>query len=171
MEKEIWKDIPNWEGMYQVSNIGNVKSLAREILKNGRHPFICKEKIIKNCINTSGYNYVGLSKNAKTISRTVHQLVAEAFLNHKPCGMKLIIDHLNNCKLDNRVENLQIVTNRYNTSKDIKNKTSKYTGVSWEKRRKKWVVRIKVNKKYLHLGYFNCELSAHLAYQNKLKEL
>lgn len=169
--KEIWKDIPSYEGMYQVSNLGRVKSLSREILKNGKHPFICKEKIIKNCLNTGGYYYVGLSKNSKTISRTVHQLMAEAFLNHNPCGMNLIVDHINNNKLDNRVENLQIVTNRFNTSKDIKNKTSKYTGVSWEKRRSKWVVRIRINQKYLHLGYFLNEEDANLAYQNKLKEI
>ena len=103
--EEIWKDVIDYQGIYQVSNLGRIKGLPREILKNGKYPFICKEKIIKLCLNTSGYYYVGLSENSLTISRTIHQLVAEAFLGHKPCGMKLIIDHINDVKTDNRVEN------------------------------------------------------------------
>jgi hypothetical protein len=101
----------------------------------------------------------------------VHQLVAMAFLNHTPCGMNLVVDHINSNKLDNRVENLQLITQRENSSKDIKNKTSKYTGVSWCKHRGKWLSQIYLNKKTYNLGRFNCELSAHLAYINKLKQI
>jgi hypothetical protein len=171
MEKEIWKDVVGYEGLYQVSSLGRVKGLARVVLKNGKYPFICKEKIIKNCINTGGYYYLGLSRNTKTKSRTIHQLMAEAFFNHKPCGMNLVVDHINNDRLDNRLENLQIITNRENASKDIKNKSSKYTGVSWCKKRNKWTTRIRVGNKYLFLGYYINEEDANLAYQNKLKEI
>ena len=169
--EEIWKDVIDYQGIYQVSNLGRIKGLPREILKNGKYPFICKEKIIKLCLNTSGYYYVGLSENSLTISRTIHQLVAEAFLGHKPCGMKLIIDHINDVKTDNRVENLQIVTNRYNVCKNQGKHTSKYKGVSWCKVKKKWVVRFKLNDKYLHLGYFDNEEEASEIYNNKLKQI
>lgn len=171
--KEIWKDIPGYEGLYQVSNLGNVKSLPRKICNyQGFH--ISKERILKPGKNSKGYLSVVLSDNKNNIikSKKVHQLVAMAFLNHKPDGsLKKVIDHINNNKSDNKLHNLQIITNRENCSKDVKNKTSKYTGVSWEKRRKKWVVRIKINKKYLHLGYFDNEIEAHICYQNKLKDI
>jgi hypothetical protein len=94
-----------------------------------------------------------------------------AFLNHIPSGNKLVIDHRNDNKLDNRLENLQVVTNRFNTCKTRGNYSSKYKGVNWHKHTQKWVSRIIINNKRHSLGYFNCELAAHLAYQNKLKTI
>jgi hypothetical protein len=166
MKQEIWKDIPNCKGMYQVSNFGNVKSLSRIKFNKGKFPFLAKERVLKQHLNN---NYMKIRILDKIM--TVHQLVAMAFLNHKVDGMNLVVDHINNNPLDNRVENLQVITQRHNSSKDIKNKTSKYTGVCWHKALNKWRAYIKINDKQVHLGYFNCELSADLAYQNKLKEL
>jgi hypothetical protein len=172
MQEEIWKDIPNYEGLYQVSNLGNVKSLSREILKRGKYPFICKERMLKNRVNTRGYNQFILSSNRNRKTFTTHQLVAMAFLNHKPDGThKLVVDHINANKLDNRVENLQVISQRENSSKDKKNKASRYTGVSWSSGNNKWMSAIRINGKQNHLGYFKCETSAHLAYQNKLKQI
>ncbi len=159
MEKEVWKDIPNYEGLYQVSNLGNIKSFKKS-----------KEVILKNCLNSKGYYIVNLHNNkAKTFQ--VHQLVAIAFLNHKPCGLKLVVDHINNDCLDNRLDNLQIVTNRQNVSKDIKNKTSKYTGVCWHKTKLKWMCGIRIQNKIKHLGYFTDEHEAHLKYQEALNNM
>lgn len=161
-ELEVWKDIPGYEGLYQVSNLGRVKSLPRKGKPNG-----C---FLKQPLSNKGYHTVNLCVNGICKCQKVHQLVAKSFLNHKPCGMDLVIDHINNIKTDNRVENLQIVTNRYNVSKDMKNKSSIYTGVFWHKIMQKWISQIRINNKAKYLGNFECELAASYAYQKALKE-
>jgi len=158
--QEVWKDIPNYEGIYQVSNLGNVKSLKFN-----------KEIIMKSAINSRGYRQIVLSNTPIRETRTVHSLVAEAFLNHKSIKGEVVIDHINDIKTDNRLENLQIVTQRYNTYKTKKNNSSTFKGVHFSNTYKKWIAKIKINKKDIHLGSFDCELKAHLAYQNKLKEI
>jgi hypothetical protein len=157
MKKEVWKSIPNYEGLYEVSSLGRVKSLKKNKCLN---PFI-----------STRYFRVGLSKNGIQKTKRVHSLVSEAFLNHVPCGMKLVIDHINGDKHDNRVDNLQIVSQRENISKMNGKFSSKYIGVSWDKKANKWTAKIMINKKNYHLGVFNCELAASQVYQNKLKEI
>lgn len=159
--EEIWKDIPNYEGMYQISNLGRVKSLSNNNSK--------KEKILKQYIDK--YNYYNISLNKKNIGSTlkVHKLIAMAFLNHTPCGYKEIVDHIDNNPLNNNVNNLQLITQRLNCSKDKKNKSSKYTGVYWSKRDKIWRSQISINGKLKNLGRFNTEIEAHEAYKNELK--
>ena len=170
MQKEFWIDIIGYEKLYQISNLGNVKSLSKQVCNNKRC-YISKEKILKPILEKSGYYNVFLYKNSKSKNFKVHQLMAVCFLNHKPCGFKIVVDHVNNDKLDNRIENLQLVTNRENNSKGKKNKTSKYTGVSKHKSTGKWVSYIRINGKVKYLGSFENEYDAHLAYQNKLKEI
>lgn len=158
--KELFKDIKGFEELYQVSNLGNVKSL-----KYG------KERILKGGVHSCGYLGVCLYKDKKTHVKKVHKLVAIAFLDHQPDGHRLVIDHVNNIKTDNRLENLQIITQRENTSKDQKNTSSQYTGVCWNKQRNKWESRIRINGKKKYLGLFTNEYEAHLAYQAELKNL
>lgn len=169
MKKEEWKVIEGFED-YQVSSLGRVKSLPKEIC-NPRRCYISKEKILKLNKFASGYLQVGLTFDKKRLTFNIHQLVAMSFLGHKPCGMDLVIDHINNDKLDNRVENLQIITQRENNSKDRKNKTSKYTGVTWHKKSNKWMACIGINGKKIYLGYFTNELEASEVYINKLKQI
>lgn len=161
--KEEWRDIPNYEGLYQASSLGRIKCLER-VVSFGNTQRTVKENILNPSL--SG-NYLRVNLNRKT--KRVHQLVAMAFLNHTPCGYKLVVDHINNNKLDNRVENLQLITNRENSSKDRTGGSSKYTGVS--RSRNKWHASIKIKQKTINLGYYNCETKAHLVYQNKLQEL
>lgn len=170
MENEIWKDVIGYEGLYQVSNLGNVKSLNR-LMQKGKNIFTSKEKILKHNIKSNGYSAVVLCLNKIEKTMPIHQLVAMAFLNHNPCGFKLVIDHINDVKTDNRIENLQIVTQRENACKTQGKYSSKYKGVSWHKVAKKWVCKIEINRKSHYLGLFNCEKEAHQAYQNKLKEI
>lgn len=150
----MWKDIPNYEGEYQVNNIGQVRSLKTN-------------KILKQCLS-SNYWSVTLSKNGKIKGKRVHQLMAMAFLGHVPNGFKLVVDHIDGNKLNNDLNNLQILTHRENTSK--RKNASKYTGVCWHKNKKQFIANIQINKKLHHLGYFDNEYEAHLAYQSKLKE-
>lgn len=170
MEKEnkieIFKDIPNYEGIYQVSNLGNVKSLPREIW-NGKVFYISKEMILKQGFDKYGYPVVSINSKPKK----VHQLLAMAFLNHKPCGLKLVVDHIDNNPLNNNLNNLQIVTTRENLSKDKKNGTSKYVGVSWSRGMKKWLSCIFLNGSIKVLGYFEDELEASKTYDNFLRTI
>lgn len=158
--EEIFKDIPGYEGLYQISNLGNVKSFKYKT-----------ERILKPAISKVGYYDVVLCKDKKTKTYKVHQLVAMAYLNHTPCGYKFVVDHINDNYLDNRVENLQIVTQRENVFKTQGKYSSQYKGVSFIKKYNKWMATIYFNKKNKNLGYFENEYDAHLAYQNKLKEI
>ena len=97
--------------------------------------------------------------------------VSVSFLNHKPCGHKIVVDHINNNKENDKLYNLQLISNRENTVKDIKGGTSKYTGVCWNKRQCKWQSAIQINGKGKHLGYFKSEKKASQAYQNELKKI
>ncbi len=170
---EIWKDIPYYEGYYQVSNLGNVRSLNRVIKGKGGCDKIKKGKIKKQTLGKNGYLHTRLCKNGKSRLFDIHKLVGMTFLGHIPDGNNVIIDHKKEGdRLDNRLENLQIITTRENISKSrlfSNKKTSKYTGVCLD--RKKWKAAITINKKRLHLGLFDDEYEAHMAYQNKLKEI
>lgn len=159
--QEEFRDIPNYEGLYQVSDLGRVKSLN---YKNTG-----KEKILISGDNGRGYLSLGLAKNKKRKFFKVYILVAITFLNHKPCGYKLVVDHKDENKLNNCLKNLQIITHRENISKSTKNTSSKYTGVSWEKSRNKWVCFIRIENKRFNLGYFKDEKEASDTYQNALK--
>ena len=165
--KEIYKPIPNYEGLYEVSNLGNVKSLNRKS-ENGRN---IKERVMSSNKNSVGYYSVTLRKDGKSNTPNIHQLVAIAFLNHKPNKGVEVVDHINNDKSDNSLINLQIVSHRCNSSKDKSNCSSGFTGVYWNKFAKKWKSSIYINKKLLHLGYFETEEEASLAYKNKLQTL
>lgn len=166
--QEIWKDIPNYEGFYQVSNLGGLKSLEREVKHSSGCFMVLKEKILRPNKNNRGYLVCTLCKSGKQKKFTIHQLVAITFLNHVICGYKLVVDHINNNPLDNRVENLQLVTQRENISKDKKGGTSKYTGVNWCKKSKKYRSDIRINGKKKFLGCFKNEYEAHLYYQYAL---
>jgi hypothetical protein len=157
---ENFKPIPNYEGIYEVSNLGNVKSL-----KYG------KEKILKPAVSSSGYFQVVLSSDNKPNYFRIHKLVAMAFLGHIPNGtQEIVVDHINNDKKDNRVENLQLIHQRENSSKD-RIGSSKYTGASWHKGHKKWISQIYVNGKLEYLGLYSTPEEASEVYQNKLKEI
>jgi hypothetical protein len=162
MQEEIFKDIPGYDGLYQVSNLGNVKSLNYKRSNN--------EKILKKVI-CGNYYVVCLSKDNKIKNKYVHQLVAMAFLNHIPNGHGKVIDHINDNPSDNRVENLQIVTQRFNVKKTQGKYSSMYKGVSWDKKFNKWRAMIQINGKQFFLGHYINEEDAHLAYQNTLKQI
>ena len=169
--QEFFKDVSGYEGIYQVSNLGRVKSLSRLMIK-GKRRFKSKERILKGSVNTHGYLTVGLWKDGVAKKRrSVHSLVAEAFLKHTPCGYKIVVDHINDLKTDNRVENLQLVSQRFNSYKTQGKYSSKFKGVYFNKSSKKWLAAIYNNGKNNHLGLFNNEIEASEAYQSALLTL
>ena len=103
---EIWKNIKGFENKYQVSNLGNIKSLNYEV-EFGKNKRIIKGKILKFNFHKRGYSYVHVGKK-----RTVHRIVAENFIPN-PFN-KQFVNHINGIKTDNRVENLEWVTHSEN---------------------------------------------------------
>lgn len=170
IQYEEWKDVPEWKGYYQVSSFGRVKSLRRDV-KRDNHYMRISEKIISMHLSNTGYFKVSMKKDIERSERQIHQIVAMAFFNHKPNGNVNVVDHIDNIKTNNFVWNLQIITNRHNSSKDKKGYTSKYVGVSWHTKRKKWRSAIYHNGKETHLGFFTNEKEAAEYYQNALKAI
>ena len=164
---EVWKNIPDFVG-YQTSNLGNIRSFIHK--KNGtnlnRHT---NPKQLKKLIRLKRY-YVNLYKNRKLFSKNIAPLVAMAFLNHKPNGHRIVVDHIdNNCSND-KLYNLQLISNRLNIHKDFVNPTSKYIGVTWHKASKRWTAQISINNKKKWLGCYRIELEAANAYKKALEE-
>jgi hypothetical protein len=157
---EIYKDVISYEGIYKVSNLGNVKTFR---YKNERQMKLSKDK--------DGYLQLGLSKDGLVKTVKVHQLVAESFLNHKRCGLKLVVNHIDFNKANNKVENLEIVTARENSNRKHIKSSSKYTGVTWDKNRGKWISQIFIENKKKFLGRFENELEASKAYELRLFKL
>lgn len=118
LEGEKWKEINGYEGLYQVSNLGRIKSLTKTVTC-GKGTTIIEEKILKfrNC---DGYNRVHLMKDKKETNIYVHRLVAQAFIpnnNNYP-----IVNHKDEDKTNNKVENLEWCTYKYNVNYGTANK-------------------------------------------------
>lgn len=119
---EIWKDVVGYEGLYQVSNIGRIKSMRRgiiykdvEICRNGfKSTFIhpVRERIMKQHSYGTGYKQIMLSNKGTKSSPAVHRLVISAFVGPLPDGCQ--VNHKDGNKSNNRVENLEYVTAREN---------------------------------------------------------
>lgn len=120
---EIWKDVKGFEMSYEISNLGNLKSKDRLVkhYKGGLREY--KSKLKNTRLNDKGYLRCNLKKDGKRYDFTVHRLVAEAFINNE--DKKPAINHINGDKTDNRVENLEWVTNSENTIHAVKNRLIK----------------------------------------------
>lgn len=124
MQKEIFKPIKDFEGLYEISNMGDVKSLDKEwkVLNYKSKKYVTvkmKSKILKCSISHCGYKQAQLSKNGKIVSKTIHRLVAEAFIpnpDNLPC-----VNHIDCNKMNNNVDNLEWCTYSYNEKHAFKN--------------------------------------------------
>jgi len=168
---ELWKDIVGDEGLYQVSDQGRIKSLSKvKIMRNPYRKFMTREIILRNGMDTKGYNQVVLHKNGKQHTVKVHRLVAVHFIpNHEDLPEVNHIGKNENgeiTKLDNRAVSLEWATSRENVTfwnASQKKKSSQYTGVSKIKKNGKWGSSIWNNGKLNYLGEFLTEEDASLA--------
>ena len=133
MQKEIWKDIKEYEGLYQISNFGRVKSLKRKVYAGrGRMRWQYEKILSENKTNGNGYKIVSLCKKSQSKNKYIHKLVAETFLNN-PNNYKYV-NHKDENKENNYVDNLEWCTAQYNITYNnlhikngLKNRNNKYS--------------------------------------------
>lgn len=141
-----YTQIPGFEN-YGISKDGEVKNLKTE-------------RILKTTTSANGYPTVGLCKKGTVKVISVHSLMAQIFLNHTP-NYITVPDHINGIKTDNRLENLHIITQRQNVSKEITRALP--TGV-YDYTKNRYRARITYNKKLHTIGIFDTPEEAHQAY-------
>lgn len=117
--QEIFKDIKGYEGFYQISNKGRVRSLNRYKYNHQGQQEV-KEKILKPFI-CNGYYKVRLQKDGHAKKFYIHRLVASEFLDLRGYSTKYQVDHIDNNRLNNDVDNLQIITQAENIKKQMLN--------------------------------------------------
>jgi len=127
-----------------------------------------KEKILKQCMDSNGYLYVGLSKNNKQKYFRIHRLIAIYFMDNP--NKYQCVDHINEKKTDNRIENLRWVTKSDNT-RNGKNWGECLKGVYFNKKNNKFHAQISINNKKKHLGYFKNEEDAHNVYMKEYNKI
>lgn len=118
MTFEEWRDIKDFEGVYQVSNYGRIKSCDRTVEKHYRNGVLVKcqikEKVIRHFTNNKGYSVIRLYKNRKCYHKLIHRLVAEHFIPNP--NEYLEVNHKDENKRNNRVDNLEWCNRRYNNN-------------------------------------------------------
>lgn len=157
---EEWKDIEGYENLYQVSNLGRVKSL--NFKRSG------KEKIMKSHVNKVGYVAISLYKSGKDKIHTVHRLVAKHFIPN-PDNLPQV-DHINTNRTDNRVENLKWCTNEENSNNTItkehmsEGQKGKYGANS---NRSKVILQYDLNGNFIAKWYGALEIERVLGFKTK----
>lgn len=112
--EEVWKPVIGFEGFYEASNLGRVRSLDREVDSKAGSVRIIKGKVLKPVMHRNGYLQIHLCKEGKHKWFSVHRLVYAAFCGTIPSGMQ--VNHIDECKTNNRLENLNLMTHKENNN-------------------------------------------------------
>lgn len=132
---EVWKDIEGYEGMYQISNFGRLKTLSRvsTFIQGGRtRSRLLKERILKPCSGRHGYIEVGLCKDGKVFYTRIHRLVALAFIPNENPEIFNVVCHRDDNPANNEVSNLYWGTQKTNHA-DARRNGRQYTFSQWPK--------------------------------------
>ena len=148
--REIWKRIDGYAN-YEVSNFGRVCNATTE-------------RMLKANLGGSGYLNVGLSKNVKSKTHNIHKLVAHEWLDNP--DSKRRVDHTDGNKTNNHCENLKYATHLENSMnrKNRSNTSSEYKGGCFYKKKNKWQTHVSIHGKFTHMGLFEHEKEAAIAY-------
>lgn len=167
---ENWKDIKGYEGYYQVSNLGRIKSLKRTVCYSNGKSVTYAEKIRKS--SNSEYRLIALSKDGNVKMFKISRIVANHFLN-KVEG-KYIVNHIDGNKHNDHVENLEYVTTSENIIHAFENgliqKKNKISGIFYDENRKRWCSYLYRNNKNIFLGRFLSENEAIEAREKYINE-
>jgi hypothetical protein len=139
---EIWKDIEGYDGAYQVSNMGRVKSVARvttRLCQYGIREYRIPERIMRTRFGTSGYLCVNLHHEGKQVTEMIHRLVALHFCKGYADGMT--VNHIDEVKTNNRADNLEWLTQKENNNHG--------TGIARRKKHPKAVVQMSLSGEVL----------------------
>lgn len=155
----------------EITRCGRVRRVPKDWIKIKYYKDVY-EVDLANLTKSRGYIVLGVNiKNSKPRVLGVHQMVASVYLNHTINGYSLVVDHINSDRINNHVDNLRIITQRENASKEVTIKSGLPTGVAYNKKNKKYVTTIYIKGRSRHLGYhFNLE-EASKAYGDALNSL
>lgn len=159
MLQEEWKPIKGYEGLYEISNFGRVKS-SSGIIKKTSH-------------TTRGYENISLNKMGDQKSIMVHLLVWDYFGDRPRDGRKLQVDHIDNNKSNNHINNLQLLTPRENSAKRIVQLGRKQNlplGVCTSSKNR-FRAKIKIGQTNIYLGQFKTPEDASEAYKKALENI
>lgn len=167
---EIWKDIVGFEGLYQISNYGNVKSCKRLVNSKSGSQRLVNEKLLSLGKDKDGYLMAILCQDATKKTVKIHRLVADAFIDK--INGKNLVNHIDSEKSNNLVSNLEWVSsleNNCHSRLNIKS-TSKYVGVYFHKENNNFRAIGRINGKKINLGNFKTEEDAYTERLRFLKD-
>ena len=166
MSKEIWKDIKNYEGIYQISNTGKIKSLEREVYHPRHGTINLKERIKKFTKHKDGTLQIVLSFEGVNKTKMVSGLVIKHFSDLS--GARNCVIHLDGDNSNNNIDNLKYATRRdvaFVRESKSDSKTSKEYGVWFEKSKNRYRASITIKGKQKTIGTFKTEKEASEAYK------
>lgn len=136
MEIEIWKDVIGYEGLYQISSLGNIKTYDKKVWNVSANKFsIFKSKVLKQKTTFSGYKRIGLVKNKKQKFYFIHRILAFAFIENT--FNKPFINHIDGIKTNNTISNLEWCTQSENEKHAHKIGLKNHKGINHPSKRKK----------------------------------
>ncbi len=165
-EKEIWKNVEEYEGYYQISNLGRVRSLKRVIVTGQGITKPLKERLLINTTSGTGYYYVSLAKDGKKEKRFIHHLVLESF--HRKKIKNEQGRHLDGNKLNNKSSNLKWGTQRDNEKDKINYDKGGHIFINKEVNIIRTIFKYYKPKISVLAKYFNCNIVAILRIKNNV---
>ena len=156
---EEWRAVPDWEGFYEISTFGRIRSLARRVSR-GNHTRLVRARMMSICHDSDGYAIIVLQRDGIAFQKKVHRLVWQAFV-----GPVHLLDHKDRNRSNNMLANLRPATISQNgMNSKLRSNSSGIKGVCWDSTRTKWRASIKLHGRQRHLGYFDMIEDAAAAY-------